>query len=119
MHIYYNKTTFRKLCKMYYLCLKQLFNFSFLKANSQYAVLKSNTELNYGLFSFHHRIVLRLFLLIHRILSGRNPPVLLKQILVLNKNKNEFYKLRINNKVNFMTTQVPISTVISFRTHTC
>ena len=69
LSIYYNHLTIRKLCKMYYVCLKKLLNFSFIDNNFN---IKSNTEINlflknYKLFSFHHRLTLRLLLFIHRI----------------------------------------------------
>ena len=43
LSIYYNHLTIRKLCKMYYVCLKKLFNFSFIDNNFN---IKSNTEIN-------------------------------------------------------------------------
>ena len=87
---------------MYYVCLKKLFNFSFIDNNFN---IKSNTEINlflknYKLFSFNHK-TLRFFLFIHRIMFGRNPPIILKQQIHLN-DINTRYNLRSNNKFNFI-----------------
>ena len=83
--------------------IKKLFNFSFIDDNFN---IKSNTEINlflknYKLFSFHHRLTLRLLLFIHRIMFGRNPPIILKQQIQLN-DINTRYNLRSNNKFNFI-----------------
>ena len=88
---------------MYYVFLKKLFNFSFIDNNFN---IKSNTEINlflknYKLFSFHHRLTLRLLLFIHRIMFGRNPPIILKQQIHLN-DINTRYNLRSNNEFNFI-----------------
>ena len=83
--------------------IKKLFNFSFIDNNFN---IKSNTDINlllknYKLFSFHHRLTLRLLLFIHRIMFGRNPPIILKQQIQLN-DINTRYNLRSNNKFNFI-----------------
>ena len=96
--IYYHKTAFRKLCKSYYLCLKKLFNFSFIKYEKGLAIVKTHDEINeflksYNLFSFHHRVTLRLLLFLHKICYSINSPVLLNKWL-LPSSKTSTYNLR-------------------------
>jgi hypothetical protein len=57
---------------------------------------------NYNLFSFHHRLVLRILLFIHKIIFQAGSPKLLKGRLVLNKSHASI-NLRSNNKRSFYT----------------
>ena len=99
LSIYYHNSAIRKLCKSYYLCLKNLFRFSFLNLNSKFGEIKSNILISnslkdYGLFSFHHRLVLRLVCFLHKILFAKNSPKQLKNWLTLVETKMEGVKLR-------------------------
>jgi hypothetical protein len=99
--IYYHKAAIRKLCKMYYLCLKKLFNFSFIKYENSFGYVKSHDEINidlkpHNLFSFHHRLTLRIILFLYKIINSANAPRQLKLWLTPNQSKTN-YNFRKNN----------------------
>ena len=105
--IYYHKDAIRRLCKSYYICLKKLFNFSFIDKTQRFGLVQSHNEINsmlmeYKLFSFHHRFVFRILLFIHKIIFQAGSPKLLKSWLVLNK-PHVSINLRSNNTRSFYT----------------
>jgi hypothetical protein len=104
--IYFHKNAIRKLCKLYYICLIKLFNFSFLDKSTRFSSIKSHDLINldlkeHNLFSFHHRLVFRLISFIHKILFNFNSPVQLKSWLVINVNKELGVSLRSNDTQSF------------------
>ena len=106
LSIYFHKTAIRKLCKMYYICLKKLFNFSFLDKTQRFGTIQSHEQINkslkeYNLFSFHHRLVVRLLLFINKILFLTNAPKQLKEWLVLNNKQVSGVCLRSDYAKNF------------------
>ena len=107
LSIYFHKDAIRRLCKSYYICLKKLFNFSFIDTTQRFGVIKSHDAINlalkeHNLFSFHHRLVYRLLLFIHKIIFQEGAPKLLKSWLTLNKCHVNI-NLRSNNTKTFNT----------------
>ena len=103
LSIYYSTTAIRKLCKSYYLCLKILFNFRFTKYFSTFLQVPcSHEEVNsilkeHNLFSFHHRMIYRISMFIHKIMHGTNAPKKLNKWLKISTINNITYSLRSNN----------------------
>ncbi len=80
---------------MYYLCLKKLFNFSFIKYENSFGYVKSHDEINidlkpHNLFSFHHRLTLRIILFLYKIINSANAPRQLKLWLTPNQSKTNY-----------------------------
>ena len=101
--IYYQKTAIQRLCKMYYFCLKKLFNFSFLG--------KTHDEINiflsiYNISSFHHRFAERILTFIHKIIYVRNSPSLLKTWIQPTVLFNDAHELRSNQKRCFQVNRI-------------
>ena len=92
---------------MYYICLKKLFNFSFIDKNQRFCSIKSNEQITESLkehnfFSFHHRLVVRMMLFLHKILFLNNSPKQLKAWLPINNDQRLGVSLRSNDKKHFI-----------------
>ena len=86
--------------KHIWVCFKKLFNFSFIDTTQRFVVIKSHDSINealkeHNLFYFHHPLVYRLLLFIHKIIFQEGAPKLLKSWLTLNK-----YHVNINLRSN-------------------
>jgi hypothetical protein len=76
--IYFPKTTIQRINNCFNLCLYKLFNF---KMENSSNIEKFNDSLtNYGLFSFQHRIMNKLFNFTHSIVNNSNAPSHLHQV---------------------------------------
>ena len=92
--IYFPKYTIQKLANSYYMCLFKLFNFNFNNKDCTYI---NNFLKRYKLFSFEHRILLRISMFIFKITRSPFGPLLLKN-QIIKKNENTVYELRENEK---------------------
>ena len=103
LSIYYSTIALKKLCKSYYLCLKNLFNFRFTKYFSTVLQVPcSHEEINtmlkeHNLFSFHHRMIYRISMFIHKVIYSKNAPKKLNEWLKISTINNIKYSLRSNN----------------------
>ena len=94
--IYYSSTVLQKLCNCYNMCLCKLFNstkqdkFNFSQ-NDPCSINKF--LLKFNIFSFVHRLVIRLNLFLFKIVSSKRPPLLADSIKLRN-NVNSKYHLR-------------------------
>jgi hypothetical protein len=76
--IYFPKTTIQRINNCFNLCLYKLLNF---KKSVDNSVEEFNENLsNYGLFSFQHRIMFKLFNFSHSIINNSNSPADLHQV---------------------------------------
>ncbi len=76
--IYFRKTTIQRINNCFNLCLYKLLNF---KKSVDDNIEEFNENLsNYGLFSFQHRIMLKLFNFSHSIINNSNSPADLHQV---------------------------------------
>jgi hypothetical protein len=79
LSIYFSKTLIQKLCNCYYISLAKMFNSSksdkFNFANFDASNINSFLK-KYNIFSFTHRIFLRLNLFGFKLLSAERPPIL-------------------------------------------
>ncbi len=76
--IYFPKTTIQRINNCFNLCLYKLLN---LKKSVDDTIEKFNENLlNYGLFSFQHRIILKLFKFSHSIINNSNSPTDFHQV---------------------------------------
>ena len=91
--VYVNKYLIKKLCKIYYFTLYRLFKIDVegLPNETINKILKL-----YGLSSFHHRLISRIFVFTAKVGSETNSPVELKRDISLTELNNEFYNLRSN-----------------------
>jgi hypothetical protein len=84
--IYFPKTTIQRINNCFNLCLYKLFNF---KMENSSNIEKFNDSLtNYGLFSFQHRIMNKLFNFTHSIVNNSNAPSHLHQVFKQEKFTN-------------------------------
>ena len=84
-----------------------MFGFSFLDNSKRFGFIKSLEMINmdlkeHNIFSFHHRLVFRLCLFIHKILFQSNAPKQLKLWLVFNDKQKLGISLRSVDVINFM-----------------
>jgi hypothetical protein len=93
--IYFSKAVLQKLSNFYYLTLFKLFDFDFVNLD---VIAINNFLEKYGLSSLHNRIVMRLSTFIFKIVSEKNGPLLLRDSLQLNSNRNLPYNLRNNSQ---------------------
>ena len=77
--IYFPKYTIQKLANSYYMCLFKLFNFNFNNKDCTYI---NNFLKRYKLFSFEHRILLRISMFIFKIIRSPFGPLLLKNQII-------------------------------------
>ena len=90
-----------------YNCLKKLLYFTFLDKTKRFGFIKShgtiNTDLKvHNIFSFHHRLVFRISLFIHKILFQSNTPKQLKLCLIFNDKQKLGVCLRSDDVINFI-----------------
>jgi len=95
LSIYYSKTLLQKLSNLFYLCLAKLFKFNLFYMDPS-AV--NNFLEGYNLFSFQHRLILKLLTFSFKIYSNNDSPPLLKSQLNLNSTRNISYNLRNKEK---------------------
>ena len=99
LSIYYNTLAISKLHRTYYKCLNKLFGFNF-EGKSCFEI---NNELSeFKLFSFQHRLVLRMTAFTHATMYAKTSPIQLKTWLEPTTLENTRYELRSNNKVVFL-----------------
>ena len=76
--IYFPKSTIQRINNCFNLCLFKLLNF---KKSSDENIEDFNENLsNYGLFSFQHRVMIKIFNFAHSMINNLNSPVDLQQV---------------------------------------
>ena len=93
--IYFPRVAIQKLANCFYLALYKLFKFNY---NSFDPIVVNNFLEKYGLFSFQHRVILKLFSFSHKILNNCNSPTGLSSQLKKNSSLNKNYNLRNKDK---------------------
>ena len=93
--IYFPRVAIQKLANCFYLALYKLFKFNY---NSFDPIVVNNFLEKYGLFSFQHRVILKLFSFSHKILNNCNSPTGLSSQFKKNSSLNKNYNLRNKDK---------------------
>ena len=88
---YFSKTQVQRLANCYNACLFKLFRFDFSSRDLDEI---NNTLVEYKLFGFQHRVVLRLSLFAHKLINVPAAPVKLKEQFLFNSKRNLPYNLR-------------------------
>jgi hypothetical protein len=99
LFIYFPKYSLQKIANLYYICLFKLLN---LKYEIKLRIDFNNFNhllLNYNLYSFQHRILLKLFRFSFNILNCTATPIDLKCKIIFNHQLNKNYNLRNINKL--------------------
>ena len=101
LSIYYSKCVIQKLCNCYNMCLVKLFNstkndkFIFNDEDDDKLIKINNFLKKFNIFSFTHRIFIRLNLFLFKIVTNESPPLL---NAYLKKEDNQYvFKLRSFN----------------------
>jgi hypothetical protein len=101
LSIYYSKSVVQKLCNCYNMCLVKLFNstkndkFIFNDEDDDKLIKINNFLKKFNIFSFTHRIFIRLNLFLFKIVTNESPPLLNSY---LKKEDNQYmFKLRSFN----------------------
>jgi len=101
--IYFSKTLLQKLCNFFYVCLAKLFKINFSSMDSQSV---NNYLESFGLFSFQHRLTFKLLTFSFKIYRNLDSPSILKNLLVLNKERKLIYNLRNTNEFHNFTKSI-------------
>jgi hypothetical protein len=93
--IYFPRVAIQKLANCFYLSLFKLFKFNY---NSHNPIEINNFLEKYGLFSFQHRVILKLFNFSHKIHINCKSPSGLSSQFIKNSSLNKNYSLRNKDK---------------------
>jgi hypothetical protein len=97
--IYFPKYSIQKLSNSFNYCLFKLFKINPLIHNNNCFNMLNNTLEQMGLQNFQHRMLTRIALFIHKIISSESAPLNLKSQLVFNSTRELNYMLRNNNQL--------------------
>ena len=107
LSIYYSKSILQKLCNSYNICLFKLFNstktdkFNFKSSENE---LLNKFLKRFNIFSFTHRVFIKLNLFFYKIFSNENPPILFKKFTDKNTDSLTITKI-LRSNISYSITE--------------